>query len=72
MEEKGEDIFLQGDGLTEVGFLQLHKNFIWQGRPETTWNVLHKFGYGSDLRLTEEFLMPKFVVFIYLLLWTLD
>ena len=61
-EKNEKDIFLQDDGLTETGFLHLHTNFIWQGRPETTWTVLQKFGYGSDLRLTEEFLVPKFVV----------
>ncbi|KAK7056912.1 ERMES complex Ca(2+)-binding regulatory GTPase gem1 [Paramarasmius palmivorus] len=30
------------------------------GRLETTWTVLRKFGYAEDLRLTEEFLWPKF------------
>jgi Ras family protein T1 len=56
-----------GDGglrdgcLTESGFLYLFTKFIRDGRIETTWKVLEKFGYGSDLRLTEEFLYPRCV-----------
>jgi len=53
---------LTEDGLTEAGFLYLQKFFIWKGRTETTWTVLFKFGYALDLRLTEEFLNPKFDV----------
>ena len=49
-------------GLTELGFLYLHTIFIQRGRLETTWTVLRKFGYAEDLRLTEEFLAPKFDV----------
>ncbi|KAF9019193.1 mitochondrial Rho GTPase [Hymenopellis radicata] len=49
-------------GLTEDGFLYLHTIFIQRGRLETTWTVLRKFGYAEDLRLTEEFLSPKFEV----------
>ena len=49
-------------GLTELGFLYLHTIFIQKGRMETTWTVLRKFGYAEDLRLTEEFLNPKFDV----------
>lgn len=49
-------------GLTELGFLYLHTIFIQRGRMETTWTVLRKFGYAEDLRLTEEFLNPKFDV----------
>lgn len=29
---------------------------------ETTWTVLRKFGYAEDLRLTEGFLGPKYVL----------
>ena len=47
--------------LTESGFLYLFTRFIWEGRIETTWKVLERSGYGSDLRLTEEFLYPKCV-----------
>lgn len=53
---------VRGDGLTEVGFLLLHTTFIQKGRPETTWAVLRKFGYGEDLLLTEAFLYPRFDV----------
>ncbi|TCD70911.1 ERMES complex Ca(2+)-binding regulatory GTPase gem1 [Steccherinum ochraceum] len=53
---------VQGDGLTEAGFLYLHTMFIQRGRLETTWTVLRQFGYGEDLRLTEAFLYPKFEV----------
>lgn len=49
-------------GLTELGFLYLHTVFIQRGRLETTWTVLRKFGYAEDLRLTEDFLAPKFDV----------
>lgn len=49
-------------GLTEEGFLYLLTSFIQRGRQETTWTVLRKFGYGEDLKLTEDFLYPKFDV----------
>lgn len=51
-------------GLTEAGFLYLHTIFIQRGRLETTWTVLRKFGYAEDLRLTEAFLVPKYVLCI--------
>lgn len=46
------------NGLTEIGFLFLHTLFIQRGRLETTWTVLRKFGYGDDLSLREDFLIP--------------
>ncbi|CAG8515241.1 11064_t:CDS:10 [Ambispora gerdemannii] len=46
-------------GLTELGFLFLHKLFIQRGRLETTWTVLRQFGYGDDLSLREDFLYPE-------------
>lgn len=52
------------DGLTETGFLYLHTIFIQRGRLETTWTVLRKFGYAEDLRLTESYLSPKWVIFV--------
>jgi Ras family protein T1 len=51
------------NGLTETGFLFLHKLFIQRGRLETTWSVLRKFGYGDDLSLREDFLYPQLNVF---------
>jgi len=48
-------------GLTEIGFLYLHTMFIQRGRLETTWTVLRRFGYAEDLKLTESFLLPKYV-----------
>jgi len=54
---------VRDDGLTEAGFLYLHTIFIQRGRLETTWTVLQKFGYAEDLRLTESFLLPKWVLF---------
>lgn len=51
------------NGLTESGFLFLHKLFIQRGRLETTWTVLRKFGYGDDLSLREDFLYPQIDVF---------
>ncbi|CAO3597898.1 unnamed protein product [Absidia cylindrospora] len=50
------------DGLTEAGFSYLHSLFIQKGRLETTWTVLRKFGYGDDLSLREDFLLPSFEV----------
>lgn len=47
------------EGITEIGFLYLHTIFIQQGRMETTWTVLRKFGYGEGLDLREDFLSPK-------------
>lgn len=47
------------EGITELGFLYLHTIFIQQGRMETTWTVLRKFGYGEGLDLREDFLLPK-------------
>ncbi|KAJ1967482.1 ERMES complex Ca(2+)-binding regulatory GTPase gem1 [Dimargaris xerosporica] len=49
-------------GLTEAGFLYLHTLFIQRGRLETTWMVLRKFGYGNDLSLRPDFLLPPFDV----------
>lgn len=49
-------------GLTESGFIFLHRLFIQRGRVETTWAVLRKFGYGDDLSLTMEFLYPEIEV----------
>lgn len=51
-----------GEGITETGFLYLHTIFIQQGRMETTWTVLRKFGYGESLDLREDFLSPRFDV----------
>nr|ODN88583.1 mitochondrial Rho GTPase 1 [Cryptococcus depauperatus CBS 7841] len=50
------------EGITELGFLYLHTMFIQQGRMETTWTVLRKFGYGESLDLREDFLTPRFDV----------
>ncbi|KAI0345973.1 mitochondrial Rho 1 [Trametopsis cervina] len=53
---------LTGNELNEEGFLYLLTSFIQRGRQETTWAALRKFGYGEDLKLTEDFLYPKFDV----------
>nr|AOC97476.1 Rho family protein [Volvariella volvacea] len=62
MVESHDQSGVRDHGLTETGFLYLHTIFIQRGRQETTWTVLRKFGYAEDLRLTEEFLLPKFDV----------
>jgi Ras family protein T1 len=49
------------EGITELGFLYLHTIFVQQGRMETTWTVLRKFGYGEGLELTDDVLSPRFV-----------
>lgn len=54
---------VRNGGLTEEGFLYLLTSFIQRGRQETTWTVLRKFGYGEDLKLTEDFLYPKYVLY---------
>lgn len=54
-----------GEGITEIGFLYLHTIFIQQGRMETTWTVLRKFGYGEGLDLREDFLLPRYVFFFW-------
>lgn len=46
------------DGITEAGFVFLHLQLIQQGRLETVWTVLRKFGYGEDLSLKKDFLSP--------------
>lgn len=50
------------EGITELGFLYLHTIFVQQGRMETTWTVLRKFGYGEGLELIDEVLSPRFDV----------
>lgn len=52
------------EGITEIGFLYLHTIFIQQGRMETTWTVLRKFGYGEGLDLREDFLLPRYIILI--------
>jgi Ras family protein T1 len=47
------------EGITELGFLYLHTIFVQQGRMETTWTVLRKFGYGEGLELGDEVLSPR-------------
>ncbi|KAJ3296229.1 ERMES complex Ca(2+)-binding regulatory GTPase gem1 [Borealophlyctis nickersoniae] len=53
---------VRDDGVTEIGFLFLHTLFIQRGRLETTWTVLRRFGYGDDLSLREDFLLPPIEV----------
>jgi Ras family protein T1 len=46
------------NGLSLKGFLTLHGLFIQRGRHETTWTILRKFGYGDDLSLHKDYLVP--------------
>ncbi|CAL8097009.1 unnamed protein product [Calicophoron daubneyi] len=50
------------NGVTQKGFLFLHLIFVQKGRHETTWTVLRQFGYDNQLRLSNEFLYPRFSV----------
>ncbi|CAD6190743.1 unnamed protein product [Caenorhabditis auriculariae] len=50
------------DSLMLPGFLYLHLLFIERGRHETTWAVLRKFGYETNLKLSEEYLYPRLQV----------
>ncbi|KAA0195718.1 Mitochondrial Rho GTPase [Fasciolopsis buskii] len=49
-------------GITQKGFLFLHLIFVQKGRHETTWTVLRQFGYDNQIRLSSEFLYPRFSV----------
>ncbi|KAH8873201.1 Mitochondrial Rho GTPase 1 [Schistosoma japonicum] len=50
------------NGLTQKGFLFLHLMFVQKGRHETTWTVLRRFGYGNNMKLSEEFISLKFCI----------
>ncbi|KAG5448451.1 Mitochondrial Rho GTPase 1-A [Clonorchis sinensis] len=50
------------NGITQKGFLFLHLIFVQKGRHETTWTVLRQFGYDNQIRLSNEFLFPRFSV----------
>ncbi|XP_057311662.1 mitochondrial Rho GTPase 1-A-like [Hydractinia symbiolongicarpus] len=45
-------------GVTLPGFLFLHTLFIQKGRQETTWTALRRFGYGDNLEIKEDYLVP--------------
>ncbi|KAL6491711.1 Mitochondrial Rho GTPase 1 [Orobanche gracilis] len=45
-------------GLTLMGFVFLHASYIQNGRLETTWTALRKFGYNNELRLRDDQLLP--------------
>ena len=46
--------------LMVIGFLALQRAFIMQGRLETVWTILQKYGYSKDLpMLREEYLHPR-------------
>ena len=53
---------VRNGGLTEAGFVQMHASFIRGNRLDTAWKILKQFGYGMDLRLTEEFQYPRCVL----------
>lgn len=46
------------EGVTLPGFLFLHTLFIQKGRQETTWTALRRFGYGDNLELRDDYLVP--------------
>lgn len=49
--------------LTKIGFLALQRVFIIQGRLETVWTILRKYGYSTTLPvLREEYLHPRWGV----------
>ncbi|KAF5401678.1 Mitochondrial Rho GTPase, partial [Paragonimus heterotremus] len=50
------------NGITQKGFLFLHLIFVQKGRHETTWTVLRQFGYDNQIRLSNDFLYPRFSV----------
>jgi Ras family protein T1 len=48
--------------MTEAGFVFLHLKLIQQGRLETVWTILRKFGYDDDLSLRKNFLSSSLEV----------
>ncbi|GKE97997.1 mitochondrial Rho GTPase 1-like protein [Tanacetum coccineum] len=46
-------------GLTLAGFLFLHAQLFENGRLETIWTVLRKFGYNNVIRLGSDYLLPE-------------
>ncbi|KAL3897832.1 MAG: hypothetical protein SGCHY_003152 [Lobulomycetales sp.] len=55
---QGDASFAGEKGLSKEGFIYLNTVFIQKGRLETTWQILRSFGYGQDLTLREDFLVP--------------
>lgn len=55
---QGDPTFSSVLGLSLPGFLYLNTIFIQKGRMETTWRILRSFGYGDDLVLAQDFLVP--------------
>ncbi|KAI7755555.1 hypothetical protein M8C21_014096, partial [Ambrosia artemisiifolia] len=49
------------NGITLAGYLFLHTVFFEQGSPETTWTILRKHGYGNDIRLRDDHLLPPII-----------
>ncbi|KAI3857149.1 hypothetical protein MKW98_010563 [Papaver atlanticum] len=47
-------------GLTLAGFLFLHALFVEKGRAETTWMVLRKFGYDTEIKLRDDLIPLSF------------
>jgi Ras family protein T1 len=47
-------------GLTFMGFLFLHAQFINNGHAEAMWTVLKKFGYDNDIKLAEDLIPTSF------------
>ncbi|GKD10535.1 mitochondrial Rho GTPase 1-like protein, partial [Tanacetum coccineum] len=46
-------------GLMLAGFLFLHALLFENGRLETIWTVLRKFGYNNEIRLGSDYLLPE-------------
>ncbi|OMO58970.1 EF hand associated, type-2 [Corchorus capsularis] len=53
-----EGVDEEKNGLTLIGFLLLHALFIENGRIEATWNAIRKFGYNTDIKLSDD-LIPR-------------
>lgn len=51
---------IRNNCLTRDGFIYLHSLFVQRGRLETIWTVLRKFGYGDNIELRPDFLVPKY------------
>ena len=59
---KSGDQNVISNGITEAGFVLMHRLFAENGRHPTTWVILRKFGYTDSLSLRDNFLHPKFDV----------
>ncbi|AET39819.1 ERMES complex Ca(2+)-binding regulatory GTPase GEM1 Ecym_5018 [Eremothecium cymbalariae DBVPG len=52
-------LYVDGKGITKLGFLVLNKLYAENGRHETTWGILRAFHYTDSLSISDKVLHPK-------------